>query len=40
VNPARDANGISGLQITYTEGQSIFLPGVKSLSSGDIIFSS
>ncbi|MCB4824882.1 family 16 glycosylhydrolase [Roseicella aerolata] len=40
VNPARDADGIAGLQITYTEGQSIFLPGVTSLSSGDIVFSS
>lgn len=40
VNPSQDASGISGLEIDYAEGQSIFLPGLTSLAAGDIVFSS
>ena len=39
VNPSHDAAGNTGLEIDYAVGQSIFLPGLTSLASGDIIFS-
>ncbi len=39
INPARDASGREGVEVTYgTAGDAIFLPAVRALVAGDMIF--